>query len=232
MLCLDQDLFTECLEFIDKIKQVRYIKTLTRHLNKFNSLQYKHYEDVCSNHNSYTQYVIPLTDNDINRDINHWGDDNNNNNEQMGWQYVQFPLMEAQSSLLARGPKSAVVPRHPPKGEYITSVEEVCLHLPPPRVASEIRPNTSKLLDKTIPRPNITLQEARAIKELKNDQSRIILTADKGVTMVVMDRQDYITKTKGLLDDKGTYRPLLKDPTPKLKSAYKHSQKVQRPRTK
>ena len=52
--------------------------------------------------------------------------------EQMGCQYVQFPLMEAQSSILARGPKSAVVPRHPPKGEYITSVEEVCLHLPPP----------------------------------------------------------------------------------------------------
>ena len=34
--------------------------------------------------------------------------------------------------------------------------------------------------------------------------------------MVVMDRQDYIKKAQGLLDDKDTYKPLSKDPTPKL----------------
>ena len=37
------------------------------------------------------------------------------------------------------------------------------------------------------------------IKELKSDQSRIILTAEKGVAMVVMDRQDYIAKAQCLL---------------------------------
>ena len=35
--------------------------------------------------------------------------------------------------------------------------------------------------------------------------------------MVVMDRQDYINKAQGLLDEKVTCRPISKDPTPKLK---------------
>ena len=45
------------------------------------------------------------------------------------------------------------------------------------------------------------------------DQSRIILTADKGTAMVVMDRQDYNCNALELLDDKDTYKPILKDPT-------------------
>ena len=85
-------------------------------------------------------------------------------------------------------------------------------------MAAEFRADTSKHMDKTPPRPNITIQGARAIKELKSDQSRIILTADKGIAMVVMDRWDYNTKAQCLLDDKDTYRPLSKDPTAKLKS--------------
>ena len=35
--------------------------------------------------------------------------------------------------------------------------------------------------------------------------------------MVVMGQQDYISKAQGLLDNMDTYRPLCKDPIPKLK---------------
>ena len=56
-----------------------------------------------------------------------------------------------------------------------------------------------------------------AIKELRSDQSRIILMVDKGIAMVVMDRQDYNTKRLELLDDKDTYRPISEDPTTKYK---------------
>ena len=70
----------------------------------------------------------------------------------------------------------------------------------------------------TTPRPNLTHQEARAIKELKSDKTRIILMTDMGVAMVVMDGQDYITKVQGLLDFKDTYWPLPKDHTPIPKS--------------
>ena len=37
--------------------------------------------------------------------------------------------------------------------------------------------------------PNITKEEYRAIKQHREDQSRIVLTANKGVAMVIMDKQ-------------------------------------------
>ena len=40
------------------------------------------------------------------------------------------------------------------------------------------------------------------MKELKEDQSRVVLTADKGVAMVVMDREDCTYKAHILLSDK------------------------------
>ena len=46
----------------------------------------------------------------------------------------------------------------------------------------------------------------------------MVLTADKGVAMDVMNRQDYIKKSRALLDDTNTYKPITSDPTTKLKN--------------
>ena len=67
------------------------------------------------------------------------------------------------------------------------------------------------------PQSNISKGEARAMKELKKDQDRMVLTADKGVIMVVMDREDYEKKSEELLSQ-STYRVLLSDPTTKWKN--------------
>ena len=56
-----------------------------------------------------------------------------------------------------------------------------------------------------------------ALVELKRDKDRIILTADKGVAMVVLDRKEYIDKAENLLA-KPAYRTLATDPTKKLKA--------------
>ena len=45
----------------------------------------------------------------------------------------------------------------------------------------------------------------------------IVLTADKGVAMVIMDRQDYINKAKNLLNQ-NTYRSIPRDPTNSIKN--------------
>ena len=45
----------------------------------------------------------------------------------------------------------------------------------------------------------------------------MVLTADKGVALVIMDQQDYNNKAKALLQDTNTYKVLPKDPTPQLK---------------
>ena len=49
------------------------------------------------------------------------------------------------------------------------------------------------------PKANLSKAEQQAIKEFKRDKSRIILTADKGVAMVVMNRQEYLDKSNNIL---------------------------------
>ena len=66
--------------------------------------------------------------------------------------------------------------------------------------------------------PNITKEEFKAITELRQDQSRIVLTVNKGVAMVIMDKQQYTDKATALLKDTNTYRTIPKDPTNKLKN--------------
>ena len=56
------------------------------------------------------------------------------------------------------------------------------------------------------------------MKQLKPDKDCMVLTADKGVELVVMDRSDYIRKAKELLDDTNTYSTIQSDPTNKLKN--------------
>ena len=46
----------------------------------------------------------------------------------------------------------------------------------------------------------------------------MVLTADKGVALVVMDRQEYIKKARAHLEDTSTHRPIPTDPTTKLKN--------------
>ena len=68
------------------------------------------------------------------------------------------------------------------------------------------------------PTRNITKQEVQELAELKKDQSRVILTVDKGVAMVIMDKEEYQEKAKALLEDQGTYKDLKADPTSRIKS--------------
>ena len=51
------------------------------------------------------------------------------------------------------------------------------------------------------PTHNINKEEKEAIKTLREDSSCMVLTADKGVALVVMDKSQYIDKCMALLDD-------------------------------
>ena len=67
------------------------------------------------------------------------------------------------------------------------------------------------------PKSNISKEEAKALKELKNDNTRMFLTNDKGLSMVVMDKEEYIQKSEELLSQ-STYKILPIDPTMKYKN--------------
>ena len=122
------------------------------------------------------------------------------------------PLTPAQRSVLAKGPNFAVTPRQPPNLEYITAIEAACTKLSQ-QDAEELRADINRVLRSSHPpKPNLTKNEMSALRELKKDRDCIVLTADKGVAMVVMDRQDYINKAKHLLNQ-NTYKTITKDPT-------------------
>ena len=94
------------------------------------------------------------------------------------------------------------------------------IHQTSPKGGREIQGRNQLLTHEKLPPPksNITLDEQKAIREFKEDQSRVVLTADKDEAMVVMDREDYIDKAQLLLTDTNMYKPITKDPTNKLKN--------------
>ena len=56
-----------------------------------------------------------------------------------------------------------------------------------------------------------------SLVELRRDKESVILTTDKGVSMVVLDTEDYIKKSEELLNQP-TYKQLSSDPTTKHKN--------------
>ena len=80
--------------------------------------------------------------------------------------------------------------------DYITAIESVCPKLKE-EDAMELRADINLLLRRgKVPKDNLSKQERIGLSQLKMDKDRIILTADKGVAMVVMDREDYNNKAQ------------------------------------
>ena len=50
-----------------------------------------------------------------------------------------------------------------------------------------------------ITKSNIIKEESKALRELREDKKRMVLTPDKGVAMMVMDRKEYMEKVEDLL---------------------------------
>ena len=82
----------------------------------------------------------------------------------------------------------------------------------------ELRADVNALLRRAkAPKPNITREERKGLAQLKKDKDKVVLTADKGVAMVVMDRQDYIQKAEESLSQPA-YRTIPRNPTNKIKA--------------
>ena len=56
------------------------------------------------------------------------------------------------------------------------------------------------------PKSNITKEEREALHSLKKDNNSMIVTGDKGVVLVVMDKDMYIEKCMTLLIDQRVYK--------------------------
>ena len=228
----------ECIKFIEERKEARHYKTMTRQKEKreilcrksnMNSRKNNFERDGCSNMHS-GRYMY--SGNYMYNSSNSSNDSNNDRSNQVLGPYDKLqdtyrkkwvinvsnqPLTPEREKLLAHGPNFAVVPRHPPVAQYIAVVEHACSKLEEGKV-EEFRVQVKVAIQRNKrPRPNLTRGEWKALAELKKDQSRMILTADKGVVLVVLNTEDYIKKAEDLLNQ-NTYRVLTSDPTMKLKN--------------
>ena len=71
--------------------------------------------------------------------------------------------------------------------EYIASIESVCQKLDH-QEARELRADINRVIRSFHPpKPNLIKEELKGLAELRKDNNRIVLTADKGLAMVVID---------------------------------------------
>ena len=96
--------------------------------------------------------------------------------------------------------------------------EEAC-KLVPPGLAHELRPKLSSIISSAkAPIPNISKEESQALQTLAKDNDILVMPADKGRSTVVVDKEEYSQKVRGILSDEKTYLKLMKDPTARCKS--------------
>ena len=212
---LDQNTFEECKNLINRVIECRHQRVLGWPKVKFEALYQQKISGHsnmggCSNHATTIRAMKSdqsneATDTEADK-TSTWVKNSSNT-----------PLTGAQECLLAHGPKFAISPKHPSIGKYIAAMEQACSKLVQGE-AEELRVEVEKALKK-IQRPpvNITKEEYKATNELKKDDSRMILTTDKGVALVVIDKADYIKMAEELLN-KPTHKKIPEDPTNKQKT--------------
>ena len=110
-----------------------------------------------------------------------------------------------------------MVPKNPPIMEYIATIEKACTSLQPGK-AEELRGEVKANIKKMQPlKYNLTKEEHKALEELRKDKTSMILTADKGVSIVVLDKEEYIKKADELLSQ-SSYKNISTDPTNRYKN--------------
>ena len=211
---LNDEWMDRCIEFIEVGREKQHLKTLERQKHKFERLLAREKVrevDQITLHGGHIGYHSNLakqnntTETNIRRE-NNWVKN-----------LSSTPLTKEEEKILSNGPNYAIVPKKPPIGEYVAAIEQVCNQLEQGK-AEELRGEVKKALKNVHPpRPNLSRSEKEALDSLRKDKSRVILMADKGVSMVVMDRDDYNIKAEELLHQP-TYRPIPNDPTNKMKN--------------
>ena len=109
-------------------------------------------------------------------------------------------------------PKSTFNPRNKDAAIeiYLSSLEEKLMNI-------EISQNKYN---------NLTREERSALYNLKNDKKIVIKSADKGSTVVVWDKDDYIKEAEKQLGDKEIYEEVFNDPEPLISTIHNAIEKI------
>ena len=167
---LNDEWMEKCTEFIEVGREHQHLKTLERQKHKFERLLAKEKvrEGDCTTlHGGHDGYHSNLTkqnsetEHSIRRE-NTWVNN-----------LSSTPLTKEEEKALLNVPNYAIVPRIPPIGEYITTIENVCNQLEQGK-AEELRGEVKKVLKNVHPpRPNIPRSEREALDQLRKDKNRV-----------------------------------------------------------
>ena len=127
-------------------------------------------------------------------------------------------LSDTERNVLSKGAGFAVVPKQIPYNDYIIATERACKVLDKGQADALRGEITEILIEAEQPKSNPTKSETKAKHDLRNDESIVVLPADKGKCLVVMDKQEYIQKMEDKLKDQTTYKPINGDPSEELKA--------------
>ena len=128
-------------------------------------------------------------------------------------------LNDQEMSLLRKGLNFAVAPSKLPSklpvNELITSVEKACKVIGNDKgQADSLRTQCVNIIGRArIPSSNISKGEISALKSLRQDKDILILPADKGRAVCIMNKSEYMSKAEELLSDTNTYKVEKKNPT-------------------
>jgi len=110
------------------------------------------------------------------------------------------PLSDVEVSLLEKGLNFAVTPTNIPATEIVAKVESAIRTLDSEQADTVRRSFNNILQQAEPPKPNITKEMQEALKNLKQDDSIMILSADKGRASVVLNTDTYHDEMKILTE--------------------------------
>ena len=110
-------------------------------------------------------------------------------------------LSDAEKALLKKGLNFAVTPANIPATEIIAKVEAAVRQLDAEQADTVRRAVNGILQQAEPPEPNITKEMRDALKNLKEDESIMVLPTDKGRASVVMDTDTYRAKMSTLIEN-------------------------------
>ena len=114
-------------------------------------------------------------------------------------------------AVLRKGLNFAVSSHNVPRSELIASVEAAIVSLPVETRAYVRKKASTAIRNASAPRSNLSRCELDAIERLRAREDVIVLPADKGRAVVVMDLDDYRAKLRFLIDE-GPYATVKTDP--------------------
>ena len=107
----------------------------------------------------------------------------------------------AEENLLQNGLNYSITPQTIPTADIIAKVETAIRTLPDRVKAENIRAKTSLILQKAkFPKKNLPTEQKKDLHSLREDNSIIILPADKGRSTVILNKQDHINKCQDHLN--------------------------------